>query len=124
MEFQKTRTSDRPQKRVRNEKKKSKTRPEARKHTKDPPLALFSVLCDFFEIFWIASKGPPSFVSIICNTMDVKKSRRVPLFTFFGTVTLFQNHIFCNFFGKFLKSPKGPPSIFFMFCNQLQFYRT
>ena len=52
--------------------------------------------------------------------MDVKKSQRVPPFTFFGTVTLFKNLIknFCppfNFFSNFLQpagvsqSPKGPP---------------
>ena len=56
-------------------------------------LRFFSALLDyFFAIFWIAPKGPPSFVSIFCNTMDVKKSQRVS-FTSFGTVTLFKNVI-------------------------------
>ena len=79
------------QKRVQNEKKKQNRRPEPRKHTKDPPEApLFFGTMRLFETFWIAPKGPPSFASIFCNTMDVKKSQRVPPFTFFGTVTLFK----------------------------------
>ena len=69
----------------------------------------------FFETFWIAPKGPLSFVSIFCNTMDVKKLQRVPPFTFFDTVTLFKNLILKNFLGNFFMSPKGPPSIFFSF---------
>ena len=115
-----------PQKRVQNEKKKQNRHPQPRNHTKDPPMApLFSALCDFFETFWIAPTGPPSFVSTFCNTMDVKKLQRVPPFTFFGTVTLFKNLI-QNFFWKFFhvsplifliflqpagvsQSPKAPP---------------
>ena len=63
-----------PQKRVQNEKKKQNRRPELRKHTKDLPIApLFFDTTRLFETFWIAPKGPPSFVSIFCNTMDVKK---------------------------------------------------
>ena len=57
-----------------------------------------------FETFWIAPKGPPSFVSIFCNTMDVEKSQRVPPFTFSGTVTLFK-----KFLGNFFHVPKGFP---------------
>ena len=41
--------------------------------------------------------------------MDVKKSQRVPPFTFFGTVILFKNLILKY---HFKKSPKGSPSIF------------
>ena len=97
-----------PQKRVQNEKKKQNRRPQPRKHTLAP--LFFST---FFEVFWIAPEGPPSFVSIFCNTMDVKKSQRVPPFTFFGTVTLFKNLIQKNFFGKFFHVSKGSPLRFF-----------
>ena len=86
--------------------------------------------------------------------MDVRKSQKVPPFTFFGTVTLFKNHIL-KFLGNFFKSfkgppfnffhilqptgvsqsPKGPPFyifrhcdtvqfIFFIFCHQLEFHKT
>ena len=49
MEVQNTRISEARPKR---KEKKNKTRPEPRKHTKDPSLApLFSALCDFFRIF-------------------------------------------------------------------------
>ena len=76
-----------PQKRVQNEKKKQNRRPEPRKHTKNPHIApLFFGTMRLFETFWIAPKGPPSIVSIFCNTIDVKKSQRVPPFTFFITV--------------------------------------
>ena len=110
-----------PQKRVQNEKKKQNRRPQPRNHTKDPTLApLFSALGD---CFWIAPEGPPSFVSIFCNTMDVKKLQRVPPFTFFGTVTLFKNLIKNFFLGNFFMSPKGPPSFFKIFCNQLEFHK-
>ena len=87
----------------------------------------FSAL--FLKFFGLHQRVPPSFVSIFCNTMDVKKLQRVPPFTFFGTVTLFKNlinkffgEIFSclqrvplQFFSNFLQpvgvsqSPKGPP---------------
>ena len=83
-------------------KRKNKTRPEPRKHTKDPPLApfFFGTMRLFLKLFGLHQRVPPSFVSIFCNTMDVKKPQRVPLFTFFGTVTQFKNHIL-NFFWEF-----------------------
>ena len=71
-----------------------------------------------FETFWIAPKGPPSFVSIFCNTMDVKKSQRVPPFTFFGTVTTVQKSHLKIFLGNFFMSPKGP--LFKFFFHLLQ----
>ena len=76
-----------------------------------------------FETFWIAPKDPPSFVSIFCNTMDVKKLQRVPLFTFFGTVTLFKNLNKIFFWEIFLCPQRVTPSIFFMFCNKLEFHK-
>ena len=101
-----------PQKRVQNEKKKQNRRPEPRKHTKDHPIApLFFGTMRLLETFWIAPKGPPSFVSIFCITMDVKKSQRFPLFTFFGTVTKGPPFIFFSFFAtswSFTK-PEGSP---------------
>ena len=116
-----------PQQRVQNEKKKKQNRrPEFRNHTKDPPIApsFFRDYATFLKLFGLHQRVPPSFVSIFCNIMDVKKSQRVPPFTFFGIVTLFKNLIFKNFLGKFFKSPKGSPSIFFTFCNQLKFHKT
>ena len=104
-----------PQKRVQNEKKKQNRRPEPRKHTKDPTRAPLSfVTMRLFETFWIAPKGPPSFVSIFCNTMDVKKSQWVPPFIFFVTVTLLKNLI-KKFFGEFFSCPQRVPLHFFSF---------
>ena len=68
-----------------------------------------------FETFWIeifSPKGPPSIFLMFCNTMDVKKSQRVPPFTFFGTVTLFKNLI-KKIFRKFFHVSKGSPLHFF-----------
>ena len=90
--------------------KKQNRRPQPRKHTLAP--LFFST---FFEVFWIAPEGPPSFVSIFCNTMDVKKSQSVPPFTFFGTVTLFKNFIKKIFWEIFSCLQRVPPSIFFKF---------
>ena len=66
MEVQNTRTSE-----ARPKRKEKKTKhAQNLENTKDHTLApLFSALCDFFLKF--APKGPPSFVSIFCNTMDV-----------------------------------------------------
>ena len=105
-----------PQKRVQNEKKKQKGRPQPRNHTKDPPF--FSELCDFLKLFGLnifPQRVPPLIFLMFCNTMDVKKSQSVPPFTFFGTVTLFKNLI-KKFFGKFFHvSKRVPPSIFLKF---------
>ena len=109
-----------PQKRVQNKKKKQNRRPQPRKHTKDhPTLAplFFGTMRLFLKFFGLHQRVPPSFVSIFCNTMDVKKSQRVPPFTFFGTVTLFKNLLLKNFLGNFFMSPKGPRSILFHFLQ-------
>ena len=97
-----------PQKRVQNEKKKQNRRPQPRKHTL---ASLF--ISTFFEVFGLHQRVPPSFVSIFCNTMDVKKLQRVPPFTFFGTVTLFKNLIKNFFWEIFSCLQRVPPSIFF-----------
>ena len=102
-----------PQKRVQNEKNKQNRRPEPRKHTKNPHIApLFFGTMRLFETFWIAPKGPPSFVSIFCNTTDVKKSQRVPFYIFRHCDTVQKSH-FKKFFGKFFHVPKGSPLQFF-----------
>ena len=103
-----------PQKRVQNEKKKQNRRPQPlTKHTKDPTLApLFSALCDFFEVFWIAPEGLPFIYFDILQHNGCQKIAKGPPFTFFGTVTLFKNLI-----KNFFMSPKGPP---FNFLNFLQ----
>ena len=44
--------------------------------------------------------------------MDAKKSQRIPLLTFFGTVTLFKQSQFVFFSEIFLKSPIGPLQFF------------
>ena len=74
----------------------------------------FGTMILFFDFFGFHQRVSPSFVSIFCNTMDFKKSQRVPFLHFFGTVTLFKNLIL-KIFGNFLKSPKGPPFIFFSY---------
>ena len=46
--------------------KKNKTRPEPRKHTKDPPLAplFFGTMRLFSEFFFVSTKAPPSIFDI------------------------------------------------------------
>ena len=73
-----------PQKRVQNEKKKQNRRPQPRKHTKDPTLApLFSALCDFFEVFWIAPEGPPFICFDILQHNGCQKIAKGPPFYIF-----------------------------------------
>ena len=98
---------------VQNEKKKQNRRPQPRNHTKNPHF--FSELCDFLKLFglkFFPQRVPLQFFSMFCNTMDVKKSQRVPPFTFFGTVTLFKNLI-KKIFRKFFHVSKGSPLHFF-----------
>ena len=49
--------------------------------------------------------------------MDAKKSQRIPLLTFFGTVTRFKKSQFVFFFRNFLKVSKGSPFNFLMFWH-------
>ena len=68
----------------------------------------FGTLHFFLKFSGFHQRVSPSFVQIFCNTMDVKKSQRVPPLTFFDTVTLFKNLIL----------------IFFQnFQNQLEFHK-
>ena len=70
-----------------------------------------------FETFWIAPKGPSFICFDILQHNGCQKIAKGPPFTFFGTVTLFKNHILKNFSGNFFMSPKGPPSIFLNFLQ-------
>ena len=78
-----------------------------------------------FETFWIEifpQRVPLQFFLMFCNTMDVKKSQRVPPFTIFGTLTLFKNIL--KIFRKFFHVSKGSPFIFLkIFCNQLEIHK-
>ena len=94
----------------------TKQMPEPRNHTKDPPIAplFFGTMRLFLKLFGLHQRVHTSFVSIFCNTMDVKTTQRVPPFTFFGTVTLQKSH-FKIFFWKFFQVPKGLLFIFFSY---------
>ena len=110
-----------PQKRPKR--KEKNRRPQPRNHTKNPH---FFGTMRLFETFWIEifpQRVPPSIFLMFRNTMDVKRSQRVPPFTFFGTVTLFKNLI-KKIVRKFFHVSKGSPLHFFkIFCNQLEFHK-
>ena len=73
----------------------------------------------FFELFWIPQRISSPFVSIFCNTMDVKKSQRVHFHIFqHCSITSF-----LNIFRKFLKISQGSALIFFICCNQLESHK-
>ena len=64
-------------------KRKNKTRPELRKHTKDPPLApLFSALCNFFLKFFGLHQRVPLHCFVILQHNGCQKYQRVPLLHF------------------------------------------
>ena len=85
-------------------------------------LGFFSELCDFFlKFFGFHQRFSPSFVSIFCNTMDVKKFQRVTTFTFFGSDTVQKSHL--KFFSEIFQNLPKVPSFFFIFCNQLEFHK-
>ena len=91
----------------------------------------FSALWDFFRKFFNVLKGSSlQFVLIFCNRTNVRKSQRVPSFTFFGTMRLLKILMFLFLFRKFLqwvplhffwnfatgwllKNLEGPPSTVF-----------
>ena len=73
----------------------------------------FRQYATFFETFWIAPKGPPSFFSTLCNTMDIKKIPKGPPFYIFRHCDLVQKSHFKSFFVKFFQVPKGLPLQFF-----------
>ena len=52
---------------------KQNRRPQPRKHTKDPPLAIL-----VFSTFWHFSAKAPYIFLIFCNRMDVKKLKGSP----------------------------------------------
>ena len=79
----------------------------------------FSAQCDFF---WIPPKGFPFVCFDILQHNGCQKIPKGPSFTFFGTVTLFENLI-KNFFPKFFKISQRSPFNFFLFCTQLEFHK-
>ena len=103
-----------PQKRVQNEKKKQNRRPQPRKHTKDPTLAplFFGTMRLFLKFFGLHQRVPPSFVSIFCNTMDVKNRKGSPFYNFRHCDTVQKLHL-KNFFWKFFYVSKGSSFNFF-----------
>ena len=66
----------------------------------------------FFEIFWILPKRLPCVCFDILQHKGCQKIPRGPPLTFFGTVTLFKNHIL-NFSRSFFKISLTPPLTFF-----------
>ena len=85
-------------------------------------LSFFGTMRLFWK-FLDCTKGPPSFVSIFCNRMDVKKIAQGPPVKFFGTMRLFQNSHFSFFFSKIIDNSKGSPFNFLIFCNKLDFQK-
>ena len=70
----------------------------------------FGTIRLFLNLFGLHQRVSPSFLSIFCNTMDVKKSQRVPLLHFWYCDTV-QKYTFKNFLWKFSKISQG--EIFF-----------
>ena len=88
-----------------------KKRPETRKHTKDLLSSLklfFGTVRLFQKFFGLHQRVPPSFVSIFCNRMDVKKS-----LLHFWALRHCSKISFQKFFPKFCKVSKGSPLHFF-----------
>ena len=113
-----------PRKRVQNEKKKQNRPPEPRNPTKDPPIVPLFIrhYATFLKLFGLHQMVLPPFVSILCNTMDVKKSQRVPLLHFLALRqcdSVQKSHFY--FFGNFFKSPKGSTSFFFFVSTDSSF---
>ena len=102
--------------------KQKHRRPEPQKHRIPRPFSVFHSYffrhCAIFLKFF-------GFRSEVCFDIlqhnGCQKIPKGPLFTFFGTVTLFKNLI--NFFWNRLKFSKGSPVNFFIFCNQLEFHK-
>ena len=113
MEFQNSRTSD-----LRSA---SKTKRKKAKHIQNLENTLRIPLCPtffryyatFFWNFLDCSKGSPFICFDILQHNGCQKIPKGPPFTFFGTVTLFENLIFWSFFGKIFKVTKGSPFNFF-----------
>ena len=65
-----------------------------RKRLKGPPFDFFSALCAFFENFFVSKESPFNFL-MFCNKVEFQKAQRV-LFTFSGTMRLFQSFHFLS----------------------------
>ena len=81
----------------------------------------FGTLRLFLKYFRFHQRVSPSFVSIFCNTMDVKNPQRVHFYIFRHCNTV--QNLILKFFRILKKSPKGLPFIFFIFCNLLAFHK-
>ena len=79
-------------------KRKNKTRPEPRKHTKDrtrlkgPPFRFFSALRDFFRKKF--PKGSPSIFKMFCDRWMLENPKGSPHSVFFGILTFFSKSFF------------------------------
>ena len=103
-----------PQKRVQNGKKQT-SRP-SKTHEGSPDSPTFFGTMRLFATFWIAPKGPPSFGSISCNTMEVKNRKGSPFYIFRQCDTVQKDHK--KFFWKiFSCHQRVSPSIFFHFLQ-------
>ena len=97
----------------RNARTSSKTKTSTSRTSKTP----FGVFqSDFFRhyatFFEFHQRVSPSFASIFCNTMDIKKSQRAPFYIFRHCDAVQKSH-FQIFFRKFLNISQGPPFNFF-----------
>ena len=104
--------------------KKQNRRPQPRNHTKDPTFFRnYATSWNFLDWNFFPKGSPLQFCLMFCNTMDVKKSQRVPLLHF-SALWHCSNISLKKIFGNFFMSPKGPPFNFFkIFCNQLEFHK-
>ena len=113
MEFQNTRTSD-LRSASKTKRKKSKTCPEPRKHTKNPPLAplFFGTMLLFLIFFGLHQRVPLHFFRYFATQWMSKNPESPPFYIFRHCDTVRKSHFF-KFLGKLLKTPKGPPFNFF-----------
>ena len=63
----------------------------------------------FLGNFFQSSKDPPSIFFIFCNQLEFHKAQRVPPFTFFDTVTLFNSLFHILPPAGVSQNPKSPP---------------
>ena len=102
-------------------KKKQNRRPEPRKHTKDPPLAIlvffiwiFLALRFFSKIIGLLQRAPLHWLRYFTTEWMLKNPKG---FTFLGTATLFKSSFFI-FIEFFFQVSKGSPFNFFHILQQ------
>ena len=68
-------------------------------------LSKILIFCFFFENFLNVTLGCPLHFLMFCNKLDFQKTQKVPLYTFFGIVSLFNviisRFIFFSVFKRF-----------------------